>query len=660
MPLYNLATRRLEDTYPYVTQVSKSSVNPDKWSFADGLGIPVTWFDGTASYAMNAGSASYALTASFALNAGAGGGGTPAPPDKAIQFNSGGVPGVFDGDGSFLFDYTILSLNQGLDVYACGSYSHAQGNYTFASGNYSHAEGYNTTASGEYTHTEGIESKTMYSLYTLVYTSQSLSTTTPDVAILPDPVFFTGFNVVFVTDPLWSTYFNNTYNSDGVSYFMTVTVLDGVDVESYSIDVIYDDSAGLYGTPGYYLVSYSTGINIITTPILAICNTTNPISLNTDPITGSYNLFLGDVTGHGAHAEGWGTISTGTASHAEGGFSSAYGTGSHAEGSNTIAVGDYSHTEGWFTVASSSYQHVTGRWNKLNNVDDYFVIGDGTDGFNRSDAFGVNAIRLYASNSIYFPDLTEQPKSHIILFDTASGQIFFTASNQIGGLPAPPTWSVQFNQSNQFGGDAGFTFRPDLNNILYLTGSMVISGSGSDRLTVIGSGSGSPVQATRGTQGELFTVTDRLTGSLFSVRDISGIPVMNVYSDDSTTLGSFRAPGLYTSVRAIIPNTAAWETVYIADSTLYDFVMLEYTAVSLNISDYYRQSGLYRTHWTPDLLNSQNDHIPFTIATTGLAPSPNVLLTFRTQFSGTNILIQARTVPTWLREWTFKSIIRSI
>ena len=38
----------------------------------------------------------------------------------------------------------------------------------------------------------------------------------------------------------------------------------------------------------------------------------------------------------------------------------------------------------------------------------------------------------------------------------------------------------------------------------------------------------------QGTQGQLFSVTDDLSGDIFSVADISGVPIMNVNSDGTS------------------------------------------------------------------------------------------------------------------------------
>jgi hypothetical protein len=48
------------------------------------------------------------------------------------------------------------TLQQGFNIIASGSYSHAEGQNTLASGYASHAEGYGTIASGSYSHAEGV------------------------------------------------------------------------------------------------------------------------------------------------------------------------------------------------------------------------------------------------------------------------------------------------------------------------------------------------------------------------------------------------------------------------------------------------------------------------------------------------------------------------
>ena len=49
-------------------------------------------------------------------------------------------------------------------------------------------------------------------------------------------------------------------------------------------------------------------------------------------------------------------------------------------------------------------------------------------------------------------------------------------------------------------------------------------------------GSGSAVLDIQGSQGQLFSITDDLTGDIFSISDISGVPILNVNADGTTTI----------------------------------------------------------------------------------------------------------------------------
>lgn len=68
-----------------------------------------------------------------------------------------------------------------------------------------------------------------------------------------------------------------------------------------------------------------------------------------------------------------------------------------------------------------------------------------------------------------------------------------------------------------------------------ISGSMQINGSGSTLFDVVGS------------QGQLFSITDSLTGSLFAVSDVSGLPILEVFSDDTIKMGSFNNEALEVS-----------------------------------------------------------------------------------------------------------------
>ena len=67
------------------------------------------------------------------------------------------------------------------------------------------------------------------------------------------------------------------------------------------------------------------------------------------------------------------------------------------------------------------------------------------------------------------------------------------------------------------------------------------------RKGLIVQGSGSNIFDVQGSQGQLFSITDSLSGSLFSANDISGIPIMEVFSDNTIKLGTFNQEAIIVS-----------------------------------------------------------------------------------------------------------------
>jgi hypothetical protein len=67
------------------------------------------------------------------------------------------------------------------------------------------------------------------------------------------------------------------------------------------------------------------------------------------------------------------------------------------------------------------------------------------------------------------------------------------------------------------------------------------------RKSLVVNGSGSVLLDVQGSQGQLFSITDSLSGSLFSVKDISGMPVMEAFSDNTVRMGQFGSKALFVS-----------------------------------------------------------------------------------------------------------------
>ena len=194
---------------------------------------------------------------------------------------------------------------------------------------------------------------------------------------------------------------------------------------------------------------------------------------------------------------------------------------------------------------------------------------------------------------------------------------------------------------------------------LILTGSMVVSQnitgsrmllsssngtSNGSTLTVYGSGSAQPVFTIQGSQGELFSVTDSLSGSLFSVNDISGLPILEVFSDNRVLIGDFQAPALFTTKK--VTTAATNFTVYNGIPTAsYDGAWFEYMARSGSNA----RAGSIMAIWSGSSINYTET------TTTDFGTTAD--LAFRVIMSGSNMALTGSSTNTG---WSIKTIIRSI
>jgi hypothetical protein len=97
-------------------------------------------------------------------------------------------------------------------------------------------------------------------------------------------------------------------------------------------------------------------------------------------------------------------------------------------------------------------------------------------------------------------------------------------------------------------------------------------------LTIYGSGSAQPVFTVQGSQGELFSITDSLSGSLFSVNDISGLPILEVFSNGTTLIGNYADPMLITTTYNRGPSGPV--TIYSLPTSSYDTAFFDYSVRS--------------------------------------------------------------------------------
>lgn len=102
------------------------------------------------------------------------------------------------------------------------------------------------------------------------------------------------------------------------------------------------------------------------------------------------------ASGDRSHAEGSGSTASGDTSHAEGDNTTASGYRSHAEGYNATASGEASHAQNESTIARGRAQTAIGKFNTAQgnpdttSATDYaFIIGNGQNTANRSNAFAI-------------------------------------------------------------------------------------------------------------------------------------------------------------------------------------------------------------------------------------------------------------------------------
>jgi hypothetical protein len=159
----------------------------------------------------------------------------------------------------------------------------------------------------------------------------------------------------------------------------------------------------------------------------------------------------------------------------------------------------------------------------------------------------------------------------------SSGTIFGTSSFATSASYAASGWPI--SSSTQFTNNQGYTFTTSSNVTFgtvtssYITlkspsstlnSTIAFSGSTSSsiRLEVLQDGSVSFI----GSAGTLFGITDSLSGSLMNVSDITGLPILEVFSDDRIVMGKFGSNALVVSGSSFIGTGSILGTASYAES----------------------------------------------------------------------------------------------
>ena len=233
-----------------------------------------------------------------------------------------------------------------------------------------------------------------------------------------------------------------------------------------------------------------------------------------------------------------------------------------------------------------------------------FDKNDGTSYFLNLSTIDVND--TFVSGGTY------NDSTDIITFTNTSGGTFnvtgITDTFVTGGTYSSGTTSLDFSGNNGFAPFSvnvseliddtntfvtGFTYNDtntftisnnngdnysasiDIMSGLTVNGESVFSGTGTDVVQIYGSGSTTPIFRVEGSAGELFSITDSLIGELFSVNNISGLPILTVNSDNTILWGNNTSPSLNTTIKKSI-NSGLSE-IYSIPVSAYTGGFFEYT-----------------------------------------------------------------------------------
>jgi hypothetical protein len=177
-------------------------------------------------------------------------------------------------------------------------------------------------------------------------------------------------------------------------------------------------------------------------------------------------------------------------------------------------------------------------------------------------------------------------------------------------------------------------------NAFPYSGSAVITGS----LTIYNSGSSAPLLNVQGGSGQLFSVTDSFSGSLFSVNNQAGNPILEVTSDNNIYFGKPGYQALLTTRETIVTASGQF-TVYSIPTASYDGAWFEYVIRSGSNA----RVGQLMAVWSGSQVNYSE--------TTTTAFGNTAGLSFGVFRVGGNF---ALTGSATTGGWTMKTIIRSI
>ena len=230
----------------------------------------------------------------------------------------------------------------------------------------------------------------------------------------------------------------------------------------------------------------------------------------------------------------------------------------------SIRVTNLESTSSVLTSASASFAIVSGSYSlasgsistRLTTIEGNYL----TTGSNI-----ISGSQLITGSIIITGSISATSGVTASLFGTASwAQNAVTSSYALSALSSSYALSSSFATSTSFSVSSSFattasyanlaltasnsltaSYVNPLTQIVSISGSLLISGS----QNIVGSGSN--IFSVDGISGRLFEIDDTLSGSLFSVNTVSGLPIIEAFSDNIVRIGQFGQKAFYVSQSAV-------------------------------------------------------------------------------------------------------------
>ncbi|MFD0587839.1 hypothetical protein ACFQZE_07475 [Paenibacillus sp. GCM10027627] len=316
-------------------------------------------------------------------------------PNEQGQFiwSENALPVSTEPTGNLINPVVVNVTKEQLGLVGLGLNSRIEGTGTTATSDSSHAEGYYTFTGFSIFGFQDIDvnNKTVTVGSSIDLSSISVGSKVDFYSIFRFNITITELEVSSVNNTTKVITFTSFPNlSAGV---ISSTKVGGkLNVKNNYTGSLYSHAEGRY-TSASGDFSHAEGDNTIAIARSSHAEGTRTVALGDH----SHVEGIGNIaSGSSSHAQGFETKATGDNSHSEGYISIASGQNAHAEGYYSVASGDNSHAQNIGAIAQGKGQTVIGQFNIPQGTKDQklltdhaFIIGNGSDEFNRSNAFAV-------------------------------------------------------------------------------------------------------------------------------------------------------------------------------------------------------------------------------------------------------------------------------